>query len=123
MQQDTSPPPPGDALQAADNLQFLREVDEHQAMLTENMRQAEVLAQRMHEDAALRRRQARERAKSALLEAAAAEVAAANCRIDALKREVALKLASRSRPHTASLAEGGWEERLQGGSAEVTDDA
>jgi hypothetical protein len=115
--------PPGDALEASDDLQFLREVDEHQAMLTENMRRAEALAQRMHEDAAMRRRQARERAKNALLQAAAAEVAAANCHIDALKRDVALKLASRSRPATASLVEGGWEEGLQGGSAEVKDDA
>jgi len=88
-------------------------------MLTANMRRAEELAQRMHEDAALRRRQARERAKSALLQAAAAEVAAANCHIDALKRDVALKLASRSRPPTASLV----EEGLRGGSVEVEEDA
>ena len=88
-------------------------------MLTANMRRAEELAQRMHEDAAQRRRQARERAKSALLQAAAAEVAAANCHIDALKRDVALKLACRLRPPTASLE----EEGLRGGSVEVEEDA
>ena len=83
---------------ATDNLQFLREVDEHQAMLMENMRRAELLAQRMHADAALRRREARERAKTSLLEAAAAEVAAANSQIDILKHEVAMRLATRARP-------------------------
>jgi hypothetical protein len=92
-------------------------------MLTENMRRAELFAQRMHDDAAQRRRQARERAKNALLEAAAAEVAAANCHIDALKREVALKLACKSRPSTASLTDGNWEQRLLGSRAEVPDDA
>ena len=94
---------------AVDNLQFLRDVEEHQAMLEENMRRAELLAQRMHADAALRRREARERAKNSLLEAAAAEVAVANSQIDVLKHEVALRLASRARPASAlEGAEGGW---------------
>ncbi len=95
-----------------DNLEFLREVDEHQAMLAENMMRAELLAHKMHEDAAKRRREARERAKNALLVAAAAEVAAANCQIDKLKREVALRLAARSRP--ASAAADGDREQLVG---------
>jgi predicted aspartyl protease len=68
----------------------------------------------MHEDAAQKRRHARDRAKTALMEAAAAEVAAANTSIDNLKREVALKWASRSRPPSALIqAEGGWNDSFQ----------
>ena len=105
----------GGAGAAVDNLAFLREVDEHQAMLAENIRRAELLSQRMHEDCASRRRQARQRAKDALLQAAAAAAEAANSKIDDLKLELTRKLASRSRPASALVgAEGG---RVQGGVA------
>ena len=119
--QEAEPAPSGAAGAPVDNLEFLREVDAHQAVLVAHMKRAESLAQKMHEDAAKRRREARERAKDALLEAAAAEVAAANCQIDSLKREVALRLAAKFRPESA-LGEHCVEQHAQSGDAGVTDD-
>jgi hypothetical protein len=106
---------------AVDNLEFLREVDEHAAMLAENMRRAELLAHKLHEDAAKRRRQARERAKDALLAAASAEAAAANNQIDKLKLEVALRLSARSRPASAAV-QGVGEQQEESRGAAVEED-
>ena len=78
---------------ASDSLAFMQEVDAHQAMLQENIRRAELLAQRMHDDCAGRRREARQRAKDALMQAATAAAAEASSKIDDLKRELAGKLA------------------------------
>ncbi len=102
-----------------DNLEFLREVDEHQAMLAENMKRAELLAHKMYDDAARRRREARSRAKDALLAAAAAETAAANRQIDNLKREVALRLASSTRPTSAAVENAGGLRMEDAAAAEV----
>ena len=84
-------------------------------MLAENIRRAELLSQRMHEDCASRRREARQRAKDALLQAAAAAAEAANSKIDDLKLELTRKLASRSRPASALVGAEGV--RVQGGVA------
>lgn len=109
---------PAAAAAPVDNLEFLRDVEEHQVMLQQNMQRAEVLARRMHEDAAQRRRQARENTKNSLLQSAAAQVAAANAQIDALKREVAMRLDAKLR---ASSVEGGvdvdWDCALEHGGA------
>ena len=101
-----------------DNLEFLREVEEHQVMLQQNMQRAELLARRMHEDAAQRRREARENAKNCLLQSAAAQVAAANAQIDALKREVATRLDAKLRASSVVVGvELDWECGLEHGDA------
>ena len=101
-----------------DNLEFLREVEEHRDMLQQNMQRAELLARRMHEDAAHRRREARENAKNSLLQSAAAQVAAANAQIDALKREVATRLDAKLRASSVVVGvELDWECGLVHGDA------
>jgi hypothetical protein len=87
-------------------------------MLQQNMERAELLARRMHDDAAQRRREARENAKNSLLQSAAAQVAAANSHIDTLKREVAMRLDAKLR--ASSVVVGGemdWECALEHGGA------
>jgi hypothetical protein len=94
---------------ASDSLAFMQEVDAHQAMLQENIRRAELLAQRMHDDCAGRRREARQRAKDALMQAATAAAAAASSKIDDLKRELAGKLARKVAWRSLQASGGGDE--------------